>query len=56
MNHKNFDLQRFSAGTNVMSTEGNTNTATGATTAYTVGMGLSEEMKTYYSDYPSYGY
>ncbi len=51
MNHMNFDLQRFSAGTNVMSTEGNTNAVTGATTAYTVGMGLSEEMKTYYSDY-----
>ena len=51
MNRKNFDLQRFAASTNVMGTEGSINASAGTTTAYTVGMGLSEEMKTYYSDY-----
>ena len=51
MNKRMIDLQRFAAETNVMGTDGSTNAATGATVAYTVGMGLSEEMKTYYSDY-----
>jgi N4-gp56 family major capsid protein len=45
------DLQRFAADTNVMGTEGTVNAVSGNTVAYTVGMGLSEEMKTYYSDY-----
>ncbi len=51
MKNRIFDLQRFAADTNVMGTEGTVNAATGNTVAYTVGMGLSEEMKTYYSDY-----
>ena len=51
MRERIFDLQRFAANTNVMGTEGTINAPSGATTAYTVGMGLSEEMKTYYSDY-----
>ena len=45
------NLQRFAANTNVMGTDGTVNAAAGSTVAYTVGMGLSEEMKTYYSDY-----
>ena len=51
MNNRTIHLQRFAASTNVMGTEGAVNAPAGATTAYTVGMGLSEEMKTYYSDY-----
>ena len=51
MNDRNFNLQRFAANTNVMGTEGAVNAAAGSTAAYTLGMGLSEEMKTYYSDY-----
>ena len=51
MRERIFDLQRFAAGTKVMGTEGVTNAVAGTTTAYTAGMGLSEEMKTYYSDY-----
>lgn len=51
MNKRMIDLQRFAADTNVMGTEGAINAATGTTVAYTAGMGLSEEMKTYYSDY-----
>ena len=45
------DLQRFAASTNVMGTEGTVNAVAGTSVAYTAGMGLSEEMKTYYSDY-----
>jgi len=51
MRERIFDLQRFAASTNVMGTEGTVNAAAGTTVAYTAGMGLSEEMKTYYSDY-----
>ena len=51
MRERIFDLQRFAASTNVMGTEGAINAVAGTTTAYTAGMGLSEEMKTYYSDY-----
>ena len=51
MRERNFDLQRFAASTHVMGTEGTVNAAAGTTVAYTAGMGLSEEMKTYYSDY-----
>ena len=49
--NKLIDLQRFAADTNVMGTAGAVNAVAGTTTAYTAGMGLSEEMKTYYSDY-----
>lgn len=45
------DLQRFAANTNVMGTEGTIDAVAGTTVAYNAGMGLSEEMKTYYSDY-----
>ncbi len=45
------DLRLFDAGVNVNTTEGYTNNATGAVTPYTEIEGLSEEMKTYYSDY-----
>ena len=51
MNKRMIDLQRFAADTNVMGTTGVINAAAGTTVAYTAGMGLSEEMKTYYSDY-----
>ena len=51
MKTRMIDLQRFAASTNVMGTEGTVNATTGSTVAYTAGMGLSEEMKTYYSDY-----
>ena len=51
MRNRTIDLQRFAANTNVMGTEGTVNATTGATVAYAAGTGLSEEMKTYYSDY-----
>ena len=45
------DLRQFDAGANVNTTEGYVNAATGVVTPYTEFEGLSEEMKTYYSDY-----
>ena len=51
MRNRTIDLQRFAANTNVMGTEGTINATTGTGVAYAAGTGLSEEMKTYYSDY-----
>lgn len=47
------DLQRFAnnSGTVINATEGYANNMTGITTPYSEGGGLSQEMKTYYSDY-----
>ena len=45
------DLRLFDAGTNVNTTVGYANAASGEVTPYTEIEGLSEEMKTYYSDY-----
>ena len=45
------NLSLFGAGTTVMGTEGVSNNTTGTKEAYFAGDGLSEEMKTYYSDY-----
>ena len=45
------NLSLFGAGTTVMGTEGVTNNVDGTKTAYVMGTGLSDEMKTYYSDY-----
>lgn len=50
---KNFviDLRLFDAGNNVNTTEGYVNADTGRVTPYTEIEGLSDEMRTYYSDY-----
>lgn len=48
---RTIDLQRFAAGSNIMGTEGTVNAMEGTSVAYAAGTGLSEEMKTYYSDY-----
>ncbi len=45
------DLRLFDAGTNVNTTVGYTDAGTGNVTPYTEIEGLSEEMRTYYSDY-----
>ena len=45
------NLSLFGAGTQVLGTDGIYDNASGAKTNYAVGEGLSEEMKTYYSDY-----
>ncbi len=45
------NLSLFGAGTTVMGTEGVMNNVDGTKTAYMMGTGLSDEMKTYYSDY-----
>lgn len=45
------NLSLFGAGTTVMGTEGVMNNVDGTKTAYVMGTGLSDEMKTYYSDY-----
>lgn len=45
------DLRLFDAGTNINTTEGYVNAASGDVSAYTEANGLSEEMKTYYADY-----
>ncbi len=47
----NMDLRLFDAGAVVNTTEGYANANTGAVTAYTEIEGLSDEMRTYYSDY-----
>ena len=46
-----FNLQRFAAGNVVNTTSGIANAATGTVTPYGESGGLSNEMKTYYSDY-----
>ena len=53
MNKNNlyFDLHLFGAGENVNTTEGMTDTTVGAVTPYGDAQGLSDEMRTYYSDY-----
>ncbi len=51
MRNTSINLQRFAADTHVMGTEGTINAAAGTSVAYAAGTGLSEEMKTYYSDY-----
>ena len=48
---KALDLTRFGAGENVNTTVGYTNAENGTVTAYVDGGGLSDEMRTYYSDY-----
>ncbi len=45
------DLRLFDAGRNVNTTEGYADAVEGSVTSYTEIEGLSEEMKTYYSDY-----
>ena len=45
------NLSLFGAGATVMGTEGVSNNATGEKSNYAYGTGLTEEMKTYYSDY-----
>ena len=45
------NLQLFGAGEAVLGTEGVINADNGNVKAYGIGEGLSEEMKTYYSDY-----
>jgi len=45
------DLRLFDAGTNVNTTAGYVDATSGNVTPYTEENGLSEEMKTYYSDY-----
>lgn len=45
------DLSLFGASENVHTTEGMTDAQSGVNTPYAEGMGLSEQMKTYYSDY-----
>lgn len=50
-NDFNFDLHLFGAGENVNTTEGVANATTGTVTAYDASQGLSDEMRTYYSDY-----
>ena len=45
------DLQRFGAGENVNTTVGRLDATEGSVTPYGQGEGLSEEMRTYYSDY-----
>ncbi len=45
------NLKRFGAGDNVHTTEAYVNAAGGHTTPFTEGAGLTEEMRTYYSDY-----
>ena len=50
-NNLHFDLHLFGAGETVITTEGVTDTTTGTVTPYTKSQGLSEEMRTYYSDY-----
>ena len=45
------DLRLFDAGANVNTTEGYADANTGKVTSYTEIEGLSEEMRTYYSDY-----
>ncbi len=47
----NIDLRLFDAGNVVNTTEGYANANTGAISAYTEIEGLSDEMRTYYSDY-----
>ncbi len=51
MNEYKTNLQLFGEGDVVLGTEGRTNVNTGNSTAYTIGSGLSPEMKKYYSDY-----
>ena len=45
------NLSLFGAGAVVMGTEGVSNNVSGTKEKYNIGSGLSEEMKTYYSDY-----
>ena len=45
------NLSLFGAGTQVLGTDGVYDNASGTKTNYAVGEGLTEEMKTYYSDY-----
>ena len=45
------DLRQFDAGNNVNTTEGYANAVKGTVTPYTEIEGLSDEMRTYYSDY-----
>ncbi len=45
------DLHRFGAGENVNTTVGAVDAVAGTATPYAEGEGLSEEMRTYYSDY-----
>lgn len=45
------NLSLFGAGTTVMGTDGVSNNENGTKEKYIMGSGLSEEMKTYYSDY-----
>ncbi len=45
------NLSLFGAGTAIMGTEGVSNNTLGINVAYASGEGLTEEMKTYYSDY-----
>ena len=47
----NIDLRLFDAGNNVNTTEGYANANKGTVTPYTEIEGLSDEMRTYYSDY-----
>ena len=51
MNHSMNFLQHFASGTAVQGTEGVSNNQTGTMTPYAAGEGLSDEMRTYYSDY-----
>ena len=51
MNHFKMDLRLFDAGANVNTTVGYVDANAGTVTPYTEQNGLSEEMKTYYSDY-----
>ena len=51
MNQAMIDLRLFDAGSNVHTTTGYADTTTGEEIAYSEIEGLSEEMKTYYSDY-----
>ena len=51
MTENNINLQLFGAGDVVLGTEGIVNSRYGSVQLYGEGEGLSEEMKTYYSDY-----
>ena len=51
MTENNINLQLFGAGDVVLGTEGIVNSRYGSVQYYGEGEGLSEEMKTYYSDY-----
>ena len=50
-NNLHFDLHLFGAGENVNTTEGVANTAAATVSPYGDAQGLSDEMRTYYSDY-----